>query len=56
MDVDLIKEGPILKPSSSKVGTCQGKNSLTLAYQKLHFEISVFEHVWPPHDPHVIPE
>jgi len=28
-----IKEGPTLKPSSSKWGTCQGQDSFTLAYQ-----------------------
>ena len=28
-----IKEGPTLKPNSSKLGTCQDQNSFTLAYQ-----------------------
>ena len=28
-----IKEGPSSKPSSLKLGSCQGQHSLTLAYQ-----------------------
>ena len=28
-----IKKGPASKPSSLKLGTCQGRNSLTLGYQ-----------------------
>ena len=38
--------GPTLKLSSSKLGTCQGQNSITLAHRtpfRNHFLI----HVWP---------
>ena len=31
----LEKEGPTLKPSSSELGTCEGRNSSTLSYQTL---------------------
>ena len=44
-----IKDGPTSIPSSSKLGTCQGQHSFTLAYQ-LRFEIGVFERLWPPLD------
>ena len=45
---DPIKEGPNLKPSSSKLGTCQGQHSLTLI--TLACETDDFERVWPPHE------
>lgn len=44
-----VKEGPMLKPSFSKLGTCEGWNSL-LWLTKLHFETGVFERVAPPHE------
>jgi hypothetical protein len=38
------KKGPTLKPNPSNIGTCQGLNSFTLAYQtlfKLNLETNV---------------
>ena len=49
------KEGPTLKPSSSKFGTCQGRNYFTLAYQtsfpNWHFR-TCGPHMWDPPWPH----
>ena len=47
-----IKEGPSLKPNSSKLGTCEGRNSFTLAYQTLfqnwHFWMFVASPIMTP--------
>ena len=42
------KEEATLKLSSLKLGTCQGRNSFTLAYQN-SFQSWCFELVWPPY-------
>lgn len=43
-----MREGPTLKPSSSKLGTCHGQHAFYLGLTKLHSESGAFEHVWPP--------
>lgn len=45
------KERPTLKLSSSKLNTCVGQNSFTLAYN--HFKAGIFKLVWPPFAPTV---
>ena len=43
---NLMKEGPTLKPISSKLGTCQGRDFVTLALPNHVLKPMVFKRVW----------
>ena len=50
MNASLIKEGPTLKPCSSKLSTCQGWDFFLPWLTKLHSKTNVLENVWSPPD------